>query len=72
LHQNAFGGRAPPRPAPPYSITVIRGRGGRERGRKELGIGMERKRMLGKDGNEVRRDWNRKGRDSKGREERGK
>jgi len=33
---------------------------------------MERKRMLGKDGNEVRRDWNRKGRDSKVREERGK
>jgi len=33
---------------------------------------MERKRMSGKDGNEVRRDWNREGRDSKGREERGK
>jgi len=46
MHQNAFGGRAPPGPtggayrAPPDPLAELRGRGegkGRGRGKKEMG-----------------------------------
>ena len=47
LHQNAFGGRAPPGPAiysvPPDPLAVIRGKGRRGMGRKRLEIGREGK-----------------------------
>jgi len=47
LNQNAFGGRAPPGPTVraivlPDLLAVIRGRGGRGRERKGLGIGKGR------------------------------
>jgi len=55
LHENAFGGRAPPGPTgcsysaalPPGPLAVIRRREGR--GRKGLGIGRRKGRMEGKE-----------------------